>query len=260
MHIDEVKNNRFYQFPQWLLKEPYNVLSDKAKLIYMLLFDRRTLSEQNKWYDTDGKIYMYFTNEQLGGVLKCSNKTIVKAKKELQEANLLKEVRQGVNKPNRLYINGSVESTRQEVSFLPLGSVESTRQEVSEVHTINTNNINTNISIEEEEGGNKFLQDLENLWGRTFNGMEVMKITDYLTNEGVSNQLMKKAIEISLLNGARNFNYVSKVLDNWIDEGIKTPEQVDVKQKQHEKSKQFKSKNTGQLVNFGEVDKEDILF
>ncbi|MBA2796588.1 DnaD domain protein [Streptococcus porcinus] len=260
MHIDEVKNNRFYQFPQWLLKEPYNVLSDKAKLIYMLLFDRRTLSEQNKWYDTDGKIYMYFTNEQLVDVLKCSNKTIVKAKKELQEANLLKEVRQGVNKPNRLYINGSVESTRQEVSFLPFGSVESTRQEVSEVHTINTNNINTNISIDEEEGGNKFLQELENLWGRTFNGMEVMKITDYLINEGVSNQLMKKAIEISLLNGARNFNYVSKVLDNWIDEGIKTPEQVDVKQKQHEKSKQFKSKNTGQLVNFGEVDKEDILF
>lgn len=113
---------------------------------------------------------------------------------------------------------------------------------------------------EEEDGENPFLQDLENLWGRTFNGMEVMKITDYLTNEGVSNQLMKKAIEISLLNGARNFNYVSKVLDNWIDEGIKTPEQVDVKQKQHEKSKQFKSKNTGQLVNFGEVDKEDILF
>lgn len=104
------------------------------------------------------------------------------------------------------------------------------------------------------------MQDLENLWGRTFNGMEVMKITDYLTNECVSNQLMKKAIETSLLNGARNFNYVSKVLDNWIDEGIKTPEQVDVKQKQHEKSKQFKSKNTGQLVNFGEVDKEDILF
>ncbi|VGS52791.1 dnaD and phage-associated domain protein [Streptococcus pyogenes] len=48
MHIDEVKNNQFYQFPQWLLKEPYNVLSDKAKLIYMLLFDRRTLSVENK--------------------------------------------------------------------------------------------------------------------------------------------------------------------------------------------------------------------
>ena len=147
MHIEEVKNNQFYQFPQWLLKEPYNVLSDKAKLIYMLLFDRRTLSVENKWFDDSGKVYMYFTNEQLGDVLKCSNKTIVKAKKELQEANLLKEVRQGINKPNRLYINGSVETTLQEVSFLPYGSVETTLQEVSKVHTINTNNINTNRTI-----------------------------------------------------------------------------------------------------------------
>ena len=33
MYIDEVKNNAFYQFPQWLLKEePYKDLGDKAKL------------------------------------------------------------------------------------------------------------------------------------------------------------------------------------------------------------------------------------
>lgn len=109
------------------------------------------------------------------------------------------------------------------------------------------------IRKDEEESENSFLQDLENLWGRTFNGMEVMKITDYLTNECVSNQLMKKAIETSLLNGARNFNYVSKVLDNWIDEGIKTPEQVDVKQEEYKKSNQ---KQKGQR--FSDVQKEEL--
>lgn len=108
MHIEEVKNNQFYQFPQWLLKEPYNVLSDKAKLIYMLLFDRRTLSVENKWFDDDGKVYMYFTNEQFMELLKCSEKTIIKSKKELSNFGLLNEVRQGINKPNRLYINGTV--------------------------------------------------------------------------------------------------------------------------------------------------------
>ena len=133
MYMDEVKNNTFYQFPQWLLKEePYKDLGDKAKLMYMLLFDRRTLSIKNKWYDDDGKIYMYFTIEQFMQELNCSNKAVVKAKKELVEIRLLEEVRQGVNKPNRLYLNGSVESTRQEVN---------------KVHGINTNNINTNISI-----------------------------------------------------------------------------------------------------------------
>ncbi|AZF90587.1 DnaD-like helicase loader [Streptococcus phage CHPC869] len=108
MHINEVKNNAFYQFPQWLLKEEhYKNLGDKAKLMYMLLFDRRTLSIKNKWYDDDGQIYMYFTIEQFMQELNCSNKAVVKAKKELVEVGLLEEVRQGVNKPNRLYINGS---------------------------------------------------------------------------------------------------------------------------------------------------------
>ena len=69
MHIDEVRNNLFYQFPQWLLKEPYNNLSHRAMLMYMLLWDRRGLSEKNNWYDKDGKVYAYFTNEQFMEVL-----------------------------------------------------------------------------------------------------------------------------------------------------------------------------------------------
>lgn len=47
-----------------------------------------------------------------------SNKTIIKIKKELKDAGLMTEVRQGMNLPNRIYLdalNGSVESTFQEV-------------------------------------------------------------------------------------------------------------------------------------------------
>lgn len=226
MHISEVKNNRFYQFPQWLLKEPYNVLSDKAKLIYMLLFDRRTLSEQNKWYDADGKIYMYFTNEQLGDVLKCSNKTIVKAKKELQEVNLLKEVRQGVNKPNRLYINGSVESTRQEVS---------------EVHTIDTNNINTNISIlnnqdlvpSNQTTTNNIYRIAENEFCRLLSPTEIETI-DKMSKEN-NPMLVEEAIKIARLGGKNNLKYVDGILRNWRDNNITTIEQVRSKNKRKSK-------------------------
>ncbi|HEP1298392.1 DnaD domain protein [Streptococcus pyogenes] len=242
MHIDEVKNNQFYQFPQWLLKEPYNVLSDKAKLIYMLLFDRRTLSVENKWFDDDGKVYMYFTNEQFMELLKCSNKTVVKAKKELHDLSLLREVRQGINKPNRLYINGSVESTLQDVYKLHHGSVESTLQDVYKLHTINTNIINTNIintniSNYYDDKGTSFLEEIENLWGRQFNGYEVQQINRFLLEEHISNDLLKKAIETSLANGARNMNYVSAVINNWIDSGITTVEQVDAAQELRLKQK-----------------------
>lgn len=91
--------------PQWLYEPPYNVLSDKAKQIYMFLFDRRTLSIQNKWFDEKGDVYVYYTNEQLMEKLNCSKPTIISAKKELADMGLLREFRQGVNKPNRLYIS-----------------------------------------------------------------------------------------------------------------------------------------------------------
>ncbi|MGS7228236.1 replication initiator protein A [Streptococcus pyogenes] len=222
MHIDEVKNNQFYQFPQWLLKEPYNVLSDKAKLIYMLLFDRRTLSVENKWFDDDGKVYMYFTNEQFMELLKCSEKTIIKSKKELSNFGLLNEVRQGINKPNRLYINGTVKVTGQDLNNL---------------QGINTNIINTNISNYYDDKGTSFLEEIENLWGRQFNGYEVQQINRFLLEEHISNDLLKKAIEISLANGARNMNYVSAVINNWIDSGITTVEQVDAAQELRLKQK-----------------------
>ncbi|EKS21866.1 DnaD and phage-associated domain-containing protein [Streptococcus urinalis FB127-CNA-2] len=240
MYIDEVENNLFYQFPQWLLEEPYNTLSDKAKLVYMLLFDRRSLSVQNKWFDENGKVYMYFTNEQFMEILKCSNKTIVKAKKELHDLKLLNEVRQGINKPNRLYINGSVESTRQEVY---------------KVHTINTNNINTNISNYDDKE-NRFFEQLENLWGKQFNGYEVQKMNYYLLEEKISNDLLKKAIEVSLANGARNMNYISAVLDNWIDNNITTIEQVESDQKlrKSNKEKGYYQKAKGQRFSQAELD------
>ncbi|HEQ6504316.1 TPA: replication initiator protein A [Streptococcus pyogenes] len=237
MHIDEVKNNQFYQFPQWLLKEPYNVLSDKAKLIYMLLFDRRTLSVENKWFDDDGKVYMYFTNEQFMELLKCSEKTIIKSKKELSNFGLLNEVRQGINKPNRLYINGTVKVTGQDLNNLQHGTVKVTGQDLNNLQGINTNIINTNISNYYDDKGTSFLEEIENLWGRQFNGYEVQQINRFLLEEHISNDLLKKAIEISLANGARNMNYVSAVINNWIDSGITTVEQVDAAQELRLKQK-----------------------
>ena len=163
MKISEVKNNAFYQMPQWLYEEPYNALSDKAKQIYMFLFDRRTLSIQNKWFDDKGDVFVYFTNEQLMEKLNCSKPTIISAKKELADMGLLREFRQGVNKPNRLYISGSKKTLLQEVKKVNHGSKKTLLQEVKKVDSIKTDNIKTNISrLNEPEGaGDKTLYSIE---------------------------------------------------------------------------------------------------
>ena len=146
----------FFKFPKpFIYDEKYKVLSNNAKMLYMLLFDRLELSLKNGWHDKEGNVFQYYTNDQLMIDLNCnSNKTIIKIKKELKDAGLMTEVRQGMNLPNRIYLealNGSVENTLSEVQKVHLGSVENTLSEVQKVHTIKTENTKT------ENNNNKLL-------------------------------------------------------------------------------------------------------
>ena len=146
----------FFKFPKpFIYDEKYKTLSNNAKMLYMLLFDRLELSLKNGWHDKEGNVFQYYTNEQLMIDLNCnSNKTIIKIKKELKDVGLMTEVRQGMNLPNRIYLaalNGSVESTFQEVQKVHHGSVENTLSEVQKVHTIKTENTKT------ENNNNKLL-------------------------------------------------------------------------------------------------------
>ena len=232
MKISEVKNNAFYQFPQWLLDEEYKDLSIRAKIMYMLIFDRRTLSIQNKWHDKNGDVFIYFTNQQFMELLNCNEKTVIKAKKELQDFGLIKEERQGVNKPNRLYISGSVESTRQEVS---------------KVHTIKTDNIKTNISrLNEPEGaGDNSLYSIEDAppqndlgivhdwifseFGRYPTPFEIEDLKTFLQDH--NKEVIKLAIKECVGNGKPYFKYLSSILRDWKQKGLVTVELVENRQK-----------------------------
>ena len=232
MKISEVKNNAFYQMPQWLYEPPYNVLSDKAKQIYMFLFDRRTLSIQNKWFDEKGDVFVYYTNEQLMEKLNCSKPTIISAKKELADMGLLREFRQGVNKPNRLYISGSKKTLLQEVkNFDP----------------IKTDNIKTNISrLSEPDGaGDNTLYSIEDApaendlgivhdwifseFGRFPTPFEIEDLKDFLKDH--NKEVIKLAIKECVGNGKPYFKYLSSILRDWKQKGLVTVELVENRRK-----------------------------
>lgn len=232
MKISEVKNNAFYQMPQWLYEPPYNTLSDKAKQIYMFLFDRRTLSIQNKWFDEKGDVFVYYTNEQLMEKLNCSKPTIISAKKELADMQLLREVRQGVNKPNRLYISGSKKTLLQEVK---------------KVDTIKTENIKTNISrLSEPDGaGANNLYSIEDApaendlgivhdwifseFGRYPTPFEIEDLKAFLQDH--SKEVIKLAIKECVGNGKPYFKYLESILRDWKQKGLVTAELVENRQK-----------------------------
>ncbi|WP_173006645.1 replication initiator protein A, partial [Lactobacillus helveticus] len=108
---DNVYGALFFQFPKVLMYgEQYKHLSNDAKLAYMVLKDRLEYSLRNNWVDEDGNIYFVYTNAELMELFNCSEKTVIKIKKELEGLNLLRQKRMGFQPkagkqlPNRLYL------------------------------------------------------------------------------------------------------------------------------------------------------------
>ena len=97
----ETLKNTFLQFPLWL---EYVDISHSAKILYIYILDRYKLSIKNNWIDQDQNIYCYFKIDTLASRLKLSNKTVIKYMKELENHDLLLTIRQGLNKPNKIYV------------------------------------------------------------------------------------------------------------------------------------------------------------
>ena len=232
MKISEVKNNAFYQMPQWLYEPPYNVLSDKAKQIYMFLFDRRTLSIQNKWFDEKGNVFVYYTNEQLMEKLNCSKPTIISAKKELADMGLLREFRQGVNKPNRLYISGSKKTLLQEVKNIDPIKTDNIKTNISRLSEPDGAGANTLYSIEDAPAENDLgiVHDwIFSEFGRFPTPFEIEDLKDFLQDH--SKEVIKLAIKECVGNGKPYFKYLSSILRDWKQKGLVTVELVENRQK-----------------------------
>lgn len=144
---NEVEKFQYFQLPKWLFKEPYKKLSNNAKIMYALLYNRLDLSLESKWHDQNGKVFMYFTTAEFCEELGCSEKTVTKIKKELVISGLLREERQGLTKPNRLYILGPkiVKQEPLETEKIPSRTVENTALDTQEVQTIKTDIRKTDI-------------------------------------------------------------------------------------------------------------------
>lgn len=114
--IDETLQHSYYQMPQELFcNEKYKKLSIEAKVIYAFLLNRMNLSRMNKWINEKGEIYLIYTRKEIQSKLNLSDKPVTGAFKELREANLIKEEKQGFGKPNLIYI-GKIEHEELQIN------------------------------------------------------------------------------------------------------------------------------------------------
>jgi len=104
-HANETEQYLFVQLPLMLIKDAkFKKLSDSAKILYSLLLNRTALSAKNGWVDRDNNVYIIYTIEEIMNDLNCWQEKANKAMKELREIGLIKSVRQGLNKPNIIYV------------------------------------------------------------------------------------------------------------------------------------------------------------
>ncbi len=156
--INETLNNKYYQIPQELFVNRLykEKLNSDSKILYAFLLDRLSLSQKNHWFDREGRVYLIFTREEVQNKLCLSEKTVTKAFKQLNDVNLIAEKRQGLGKPNLIYL-GKIQHENiknfvgtenlQVLNSKNYGSaeVENTILDMENLPTINPNNIKTNI-------------------------------------------------------------------------------------------------------------------
>ncbi|HGZ4765073.1 TPA: replication initiator protein A [Staphylococcus aureus] len=101
----EFETSRFYQLPKFLFEDDYfSKMTTDAKVMYALLKDRFELSKINNWIDEENNIYLLYTNKQLCSILQYGEPKIIKLKKELEKFDLIINERQGLNRPNKIYL------------------------------------------------------------------------------------------------------------------------------------------------------------
>jgi hypothetical protein len=107
----ELNNLQFYQLPKFLFAEnsPYRNMSLMSKVLYSMIRDRFDLSVKkisegdDYWHDERG-VFIHFKVEKLNRILNTTDKTIKKAKKELETFGLIVDRRMGYKNANRIYL------------------------------------------------------------------------------------------------------------------------------------------------------------
>ena len=129
---DQVETNeRFYKIPKALFEnEFYADMKLETKIAYAILRDRFLLSIKNNWIDKNGDVYLIYKNSDLQTILSVGEKKVISLKKELADFGLLEEERQGLNKPNRLYV-GNINADFEVIHRVnPLGDKELSKRQV----------------------------------------------------------------------------------------------------------------------------------
>ena len=153
--IDEVNTHRYFKTPKELFHNKcYRVnLSTDAKLVYSILLDRMELSRKNGWINENKEIYLLYTKEDIAEIMGVSITTAYRAFKQLESLELIKQVRQGLNKPNKIFIGKIKWGFVWTCQICKSGPIKCTCTDLSNLNTNETEYSETDLSETEKYNG-----------------------------------------------------------------------------------------------------------
>ncbi|MCD8336093.1 MAG: replication initiator protein A [Lachnospiraceae bacterium] len=127
-HEYESEQFSFYRIPKLLFTDEYfKKLSCDAKVLYGLMLDRMCLSLKNHWVDSEKRVYIIFTIEQVTEYLNCGRDKAMKILAELDTKKgigLIDRVKQGFGKPDAIYVKNFIAKPKQQPGDSELGNGE----------------------------------------------------------------------------------------------------------------------------------------
>ena len=119
----QAESYSFIRVPRLLMTgEEFKGLSTDAKLLYALLLDRMGLSMRNGWLDEEGRVYIYYTVDEIQEDLNCGHGKACKLLAELDTVKgigLIERKKQGQGKPTKIYVKQFAERESSPQPVLP---------------------------------------------------------------------------------------------------------------------------------------------
>ncbi|MDF7637305.1 replication initiator protein A [Leuconostocaceae bacterium ESL0958] len=248
INLSQIKTfEQFYRLPKvFFTSDKYKDMRLESKTAYAILRDRFELSIQNGWVDNQGDVFFVFTVDELGALLSCGKNKVIGIKKDLSQHGLLEEERQGLNRPNRLYLGTIASDIEAKKSSEPLvkaevsksnfrgfenqtsGGLKNKLQEVSKSNPNDTEYSDTdlnddddeytytaperNTSVSQSSCSDELARLYANETGQTLNPAQVKKLKNLGDWFGV--EKTQAAIKTAAEAGGQSLRYVEVVLNN----------------------------------------------
>ena len=156
----EAERFNFLKVPEILVDgEEFKGLSAEAIILYSMLLKRTGMSFKNKWIDKEGRVFIYFTVEEIMRRRNISKPTAIKTLDELDSKKgigLIERVRLGLGKPNIIYVKdfmsvfqakgNDFQKSKNFTSEVKDVDLRSKENELQEVKNVDSNYIENNKS------------------------------------------------------------------------------------------------------------------